>query len=128
MRFRRTWHQTADPQPERPLGRPDPLRVCGRRPDQQRRPLRPVSRCVGGRVDSNGLDIAYAYNNQTGWPTSITDTAAGSTLASYALTYDDGDNTVGNLTGVREADSTTVSWTAQRSVMPTIGDGRPPLS
>ena len=62
------------------------------------------------QTNQNGTTTTYAYNESRGWPTSITDAASGTTFASYALTYDGGSNTVGNLTGVTEHDSSTASY------------------
>lgn len=61
--------------------------------------------------NANGTTTAYSYNKARGWPTQITQRALGNTFASYALTYDDGANTVGNLTGVTEADGSTAAYT-----------------
>lgn len=51
---------------------------------------------------SNGTSTAYAYNQQRGWPTGITHRLGSVPFAAYGLTYDNGSNTVGNLTGVAE--------------------------
>ena len=59
------------------------------------------------QINNNGTNVTYGYNNQRGWPTSITDANGVTTFASYGLTYDQGSNTVGNLTGVTEWDGST---------------------
>src|SRR5262249_34275597 len=49
-------------------------------------------------------------NQARGWPTSITYAKGATNFATYSLTYDSGNNTVGNLTGVTELDGSTVSY------------------
>lgn len=66
-----------------------------------------------GQTNANGTGTAYAYNSQRGWPTGITHRLGATAFAAYALTYDGGSNTVGNLTGVAEtigSTSSTVSY------------------
>lgn len=63
-----------------------------------------------GQINGNGTNVTYSYNQQRGWPTSITDASGVTPFASYALTYDGGSNTVGNLTGVTEADGSTAQF------------------
>lgn len=52
--------------------------------------------------NSNGTEVTYAFNEQRGWPTSIQWKSGSATFASYGLTYDLGQNTIGNLTKVQE--------------------------
>ena len=63
------------------------------------------------QTNANGTVVTYGYNQQRGWPTSITTQSGATQIASYALTYDNGNNTLGNLTGVSEnAGASTVSY------------------
>jgi RHS repeat-associated protein len=58
---------------------------------------------VVSQKNSNGTEATYAFNEQRGWPTSIQWKSGAATFASYGLTYDQGSNTVGNLTKVQES-------------------------
>jgi RHS repeat-associated protein len=60
--------------------------------------------------NANGTSRAITYNDARGWPTLLEEKASGTDFASYALTYDSGSNTVGNLTGVTELDTSTLSY------------------
>jgi RHS repeat-associated protein len=60
--------------------------------------------------NANGTSRAITYNDARGWPTLIEEKASGTDFASYNLTYDSGSNTVGNLTGVTEIDSSTMAY------------------
>lgn len=53
-------------------------------------------------TNGNGTTIEYAYNNARGWPTAITHKASGTAFETYAIEYDGGLDTVGNLTEVTE--------------------------
>lgn len=62
------------------------------------------------QTNGNGTTVEYTYNQARGWPTSITHKASGTAFASYALTYDGGLDTVGNLTGVTELSGDTMAY------------------
>lgn len=62
------------------------------------------------QANENGTTIDYTYNNSRGWPTNIVHEASSTAFASYALEYDGGADTVGNLTEVTELDSSVVSY------------------
>ncbi len=62
------------------------------------------------QTNDNGTSREYVYNNQRGWPTTITYKQGSSTTMEYGLTYDSGSSTVGNLTGVSETGGATVSY------------------
>jgi RHS repeat-associated protein len=55
------------------------------------------------QANANGTNTAYSYNQQRGWPTSIGNLRNGTYLSWFNLTYDNGQNTVGLLTGVNES-------------------------
>ena len=54
------------------------------------------------QTNANGTSTAVVYNQALGWPTSITSSKGATAFASYALTYDNGANTGGHITGVNE--------------------------
>jgi RHS repeat-associated protein len=60
--------------------------------------------------NQNGTSRQYTYNDQRGWPTVITHKSGSTTTGEYTLTYDDGADTVGNLTDVSELNGATVSY------------------
>jgi RHS repeat-associated protein len=60
--------------------------------------------------NANGTSHAITYNDSRGWPTLLEEKASGTDFASYSLVYDSGSNTVGNLTGVTEIDSSTMTY------------------
>ncbi|WKZ57693.1 MAG: RHS repeat-associated core domain-containing protein [Bdellovibrionota bacterium] len=62
------------------------------------------------QTNENGTEVNYTYNDSRGWPTNIVHEAASTPFASFALEYDDGTDTVGNLTEVTEIDSGVVSY------------------
>lgn len=57
---------------------------------------------VTSQTNANTTSLTLGYNQARGWPTSLTWKQGATPFASYALTYDQGLNTVGNLTGVTE--------------------------
>ncbi|HYP13046.1 MAG TPA: RHS repeat-associated core domain-containing protein, partial [Bryobacteraceae bacterium] len=60
--------------------------------------------------NANNTELAYSYNEARGWPTNLTWKAGTASIASYALTYDLGANTVGNLTKVIEGTGRQVTY------------------
>jgi YD repeat-containing protein len=60
--------------------------------------------------NANGTSVSWSYNQARGWPTSITNKQWLTPFASYALSYDGGNDTVGNLTGVSELDGSAVTY------------------
>ncbi|MEP6755133.1 MAG: hypothetical protein ABJA67_06515, partial [Chthonomonadales bacterium] len=60
--------------------------------------------------NNNSTYTTYEYNEARGWPITITHTRPENVMARYQLTYDNGFNTVGNLTGVTEIDDSTVQY------------------
>lgn len=61
--------------------------------------------------NANGTRLDIGYNQACGWPASLTYSQNGANpFASYSLTYDSGNNTVGNLTGIGELDGSTVGY------------------
>ncbi|WKZ57695.1 MAG: RHS repeat-associated core domain-containing protein [Bdellovibrionota bacterium] len=62
------------------------------------------------QTNENGTEVNYTYNDSRGWPTDIVHEAASTPFASFALEYDGGTDTVGNLTEVTEIDSGVVSY------------------
>ena len=64
-----------------------------------------------GQTNANGTSVSLAYNQARGWPTSVAYSNSAGVFASYALNYDGGNNTVGNLTGVTEQDGSAASYT-----------------
>ena len=63
-----------------------------------------------GQTNANGTSLSAAYNQARGWPTSVTYSNSAGVFAGYSLSYDGGNNTVGNLTGVTEQDGSTASY------------------
>ena len=63
-----------------------------------------------GQTNANGTSLSLAYNQARGWPTNVSYSSGGGLLASYALTYDGGANTVGLLTGVAENTGAQVTY------------------
>jgi RHS repeat-associated protein len=55
------------------------------------------------QTNSNGTETTYTYNNARRWPVSIAHKHNETIISQYALTYDAGANTVGNLTRVDES-------------------------
>lgn len=62
------------------------------------------------QLNANGTRTDYTFNQQRGWPTRIEHKSGGTPFARYDLTYDNGANTVGNLTGVTEQSGATISY------------------
>ena len=65
---------------------------------------------VQTQTNANGTTTAYTYYEPRGWPASIAHSLSGTPFASYALVYDGGANTIGDITQVTELDGTTVSY------------------
>lgn len=63
------------------------------------------------QTNDNGTSLTFTWNQQRGWPTQILYKAGTTPFARYDLEYDDGDNTVGNITEVTELDSSVVDYT-----------------
>ncbi|MDD2942933.1 MAG: hypothetical protein PHC51_08225 [bacterium] len=61
--------------------------------------------------NQNGTMLTYGYNQARGWPTSVLYALSGTPFASYSLNYDQGANTVGNLTNVSELDGSAQVFT-----------------
>ena len=58
------------------------------------------------QTNANGTRLDVTYNQARGWATNLTNKSGGIEFSSYALAYDAGLNTVGNLTGVTEPNGT----------------------
>ena len=60
--------------------------------------------------NQNGTSTSNTWNHATGWMTEISNKLSGTAFAEYDLVYDSGSDTVGNLTGVTELSTDTVSY------------------
>lgn len=60
--------------------------------------------------NANGTSVHYGFYAPRAWPNAMTCSNASGIFASYALTYDLGANTVGNLTDVTEQGSGSVAY------------------
>lgn len=60
--------------------------------------------------NSNGTSEIRTYNEDRNWPTLVEQKVGATTFASYALEYDGGLNTVGNLTEVTERDGSVMTY------------------
>lgn len=63
------------------------------------------------QTNSNGTETSYTYNDARGWITKIVHKKGASVLDSFSIEYDGGQNTVGNITKVTEADGSAVVYT-----------------
>jgi YD repeat-containing protein len=59
------------------------------------------------QTDANNTAVAYTYNPQRGWPTSVVYDLNGTPAGFPSLAYDGGMNTLGLLTNITEMDGTT---------------------
>jgi RHS repeat-associated protein len=62
------------------------------------------------QVNANGTRVEYGYNQQRGFVTSLTHKNGSVPFQSFGMTYDNGLNTVGNITGVSELTGGSVSY------------------
>lgn len=60
--------------------------------------------------NANGTKTRWCYDDPTGFLTGITQSAGSTQFAQYNLTYDNGQDTVGMLTSVSEADGSAASY------------------
>ena len=62
------------------------------------------------QINHNGTSTSYIWNDNRGWPTSIVHSKGTIPFATYALEYDQGANTVGNLSKTTELYGNSVSY------------------
>lgn len=63
-----------------------------------------------GQTCSNGTSLSLIYNQSLGWPISAAYSNSTGNFGGYALVYDNGNNTIGHLTGVTEQDGSTINY------------------